>query len=101
MKDQTKHILNLSKEKLAALVKAKQRQAERRAIQATALRQQTRRIPLAFGQAGMWFLQQLAPSSPFYIVSIGLELRGELDAFSLGRALQEIVDRHETLRTRF
>jgi amino acid adenylation domain-containing protein len=58
-------------------------------------------IPLSFAQERLWFLEQLDPGSPVYNVPVGLELEGPLDAEALGRALAEVVRRHEVLRTAF
>ncbi len=57
--------------------------------------------PLAPNQRGLWFLQQLAPKSPFYNVPFALPLSGPLNVTALARSLNEIVERHEILRTRF
>ncbi|HEX6042686.1 non-ribosomal peptide synthetase [Longimicrobium sp.] len=58
-------------------------------------------LPLGFAQQRLWFLDQLQPGSAAYNVPYALRLRGPLDASALQRALDEIVRRHETLRTRF
>jgi amino acid adenylation domain-containing protein len=58
-------------------------------------------IPLAPNQRGLWYIQQLAPASPAYNVPFALSLTGPLDEAALGRALAELVERHESLRTRF
>ena len=57
--------------------------------------------PLSFSQERLWFLDQLQPDSTAYNVLIGLELSGSLDVPALERSIQEIVRRHETLRTSF
>jgi amino acid adenylation domain-containing protein len=57
--------------------------------------------PLSFSQERLWFLDQLQPDSAAYNVLIGLELSGSLDVPALERSIQEIVRRHETLRTSF
>ena len=57
--------------------------------------------PLSFSQERLWFLHQLQPDSAAYNVLIGLELSGSLDVPALERSIQEIVRRHETLRTSF
>ncbi len=58
-------------------------------------------LPLSFAQQRLWFLDRLEPGSPFYNITRALRLHGHLDVRSLGRALGEIVRRHEALRTTF
>ncbi|XXY48826.1 amino acid adenylation domain-containing protein [Sorangium sp. So ce269] len=58
-------------------------------------------IPLSTGQERLWFLEGLSPGTPLYNVHLGLRLRGALDQGALRRSLEEIVRRHEVLRTRF
>jgi amino acid adenylation domain-containing protein/non-ribosomal peptide synthase protein (TIGR01720 family) len=57
--------------------------------------------PLAFQQEQLWFLDQLDPGSSAYNQPSGVRLTGALDRGALGRALREIVRRHEALRTIF
>src|SRR5262245_5777731 len=57
--------------------------------------------PLSFGQQRLWFLNQLAPDSPFYNVAMAFRLTGMLNAEALQQALDTIVSRHEVLRTTF
>lgn len=57
--------------------------------------------PLSFAQQRLWFLNQLDPHSPFYNIPAAVRLSGALDADALGRTLNEIVRRHEALRTTF
>jgi amino acid adenylation domain-containing protein len=58
-------------------------------------------IPLSFGQQRLWVLDRLEPGSPVYNIAQAVRLRGRLDAGVLGRALGEVVRRHEALRTTF
>src|SRR5207247_10434729 len=58
-------------------------------------------LPLSYAQERLWFLQQLAPESPYYNVPMALRLQGALDVEAMERALREIVRRHEALRTRY
>jgi amino acid adenylation domain-containing protein len=58
-------------------------------------------LPLSFAQQRLWFLGQLEPESPFYNVPAAVRVRGRLDAEALRRSLEEVVRRHEPLRTRF
>jgi len=56
---------------------------------------------LSFAQQRFWFLNQLEPQNPAYNQLGAFRLRGELDLDSLQRALNQIVARHEVLRTTF
>jgi amino acid adenylation domain-containing protein/non-ribosomal peptide synthase protein (TIGR01720 family) len=60
-----------------------------------------RERPLSFAQRRLWFLDQLEPGKPFYNTPCTLRLRGALDAGALEKSLNEIVRRHEVLRTAF
>jgi amino acid adenylation domain-containing protein len=57
-------------------------------------------LPLAYSQERMWFIHQLQPESSAYNLALGLRLRGSLDENALRRAMQRIVERHDSLRTR-
>lgn len=58
-------------------------------------------LPLSFGQQRLWFLDQLDPQSLEYVIPQGIRLRGPLDLDVLRQALDQLVDRHEVLRTRY
>ncbi|MDR0281376.1 MAG: amino acid adenylation domain-containing protein, partial [Paucimonas sp.] len=64
-------------------------------------RHDTPRIPLSYAQQRMLFLWQMEPDNSAYNVPMAVRLSGSLDQAALGRALQALVQRHETLRTRF
>ena len=57
--------------------------------------------PASLAQERLWFLDQLQGQSSAYNVHLGLWLRGSLDLDALRRSVQEIVDRHDSLRTSF
>jgi len=57
--------------------------------------------PLSFSQQRLWFLEQLNPGGPLYNISGIIQLKGRLNVEALGQSLQEIVRRHESLRTVF
>jgi amino acid adenylation domain-containing protein len=61
-----------------------------------------RPIPLSFPQERVWFLDQLSPGGNIaYNFNVTIWFRGELDVDALHRTLEEIVRRHEVLRTSF
>jgi len=59
------------------------------------------RLPLSFAQQRLWFIDRLEPGSSAYNVPGAVRLEGKLDLELLERVINEIVRRHETLRTRF
>jgi len=57
--------------------------------------------PLSFAQQRLWFLEQVEPGTPVYLIPAAVRLSGPLDAGALEDALNEVVRRHEVLRTTF
>lgn len=55
----------------------------------------------SWAQQRLWFLDQYLPEPSTYNMSMAWRLDGQLDPAVLERALQEIVRRHEVLRTSF
>ncbi|MFD6065456.1 condensation domain-containing protein, partial [Rhodococcus wratislaviensis] len=64
-------------------------------------RQRPDRVPLSVAQQRMWFLNQFDTASPAYNLPIALRLTGVLDRDALRRALGDVQERHEALRTVF
>jgi amino acid adenylation domain-containing protein len=58
-------------------------------------------IPLSFSQEQLWFLHQLTPEEPVYNEPCTIRLKGAINVDALEKALNEIIKRHESLRTRF
>ena len=64
-------------------------------------KQQVYVFAASYAQRSLWFLDQLAPGSSFYNLHVGLRLDSPLDVGALDRSINEIVRRHEVLRTAF
>lgn len=58
-------------------------------------------LPLSYFQEQLWFLTQLHPDSIAYNQQVTIDIHSELDVAALQQSLNEIVHRHEALRTRF
>lgn len=58
-------------------------------------------FPASFGQQRLWFLDRLFPNSSCYNVVNVLRLTGLLNVTALEASFNEIVRRHEVLRTNF
>ncbi|RDI58942.1 amino acid adenylation domain-containing protein, partial [Nocardia pseudobrasiliensis] len=61
----------------------------------------TDRVPLSLAQQRMWVINQLDPESPSYNIPLAIRLSGALDVDALRRAVADVVERHEVLRTRY
>ncbi|WNG57420.1 amino acid adenylation domain-containing protein [Archangium gephyra] len=55
--------------------------------------------PLSFAQQRLWLLDQLQPGSAVYNVPVAIRLSGALDVAMLERCFNELLRRHESLRT--
>ncbi|WP_433195712.1 amino acid adenylation domain-containing protein [Nocardia sp. CA-107356] len=59
------------------------------------------RVPLSLAQQRMWVLNRIDPRSPAYNLPFAIRLTGALDIAALRRAVEDVLVRHEALRTRF
>jgi amino acid adenylation domain-containing protein len=58
-------------------------------------------FPLSFAQERLWFLQQLNPNDSRYNMVLPLEIEGDLDIVILEQCINQLIKRHEILRTSF
>ncbi len=58
-------------------------------------------LSLSFAQMRLWFLDRMAPNGTTYNIPMALRLEGPLEPSALTNALQDMVDRHEVMRTHF
>ena len=65
------------------------------------VKRDTSLLPLSYGQERLWFLAQLEGKSITYNISAAFHLEGYLNVSALQETINEIVKRHEVLRTTF
>ena len=58
-------------------------------------------FPASFAQQRLWFLNELVPGNPFYNISNAVRISRHIEDSVLELSLNEIVRRHESLRTTF
>ena len=64
-------------------------------------RQNSGPVPLSFAQERLWFFDQYYPGSTLYNIPSPIPFTGDLNPQVMRAALNEIVQRHESLRTVF
>jgi amino acid adenylation domain-containing protein len=94
-------LASLSPAKRALLERRRRGEAAATQVFAIGRRPDPGPAPLSFSQQRMWFLDQLEPGAPTYNLRVLLRLSGPLDRRALARSFQEVVRRHEILRTAF
>ena len=57
--------------------------------------------PLSFSQLQMWVIDRMTPGNPAYNLPVGYRLRGPLNPAALEESFNEVIRRHEILRTTF
>ena len=102
MSNLLEQIAKLSPEKRELLL---QRLSKKRGnVSPAAIKPQSREsncFPLSYAQERLWFLYQLEPDSSAYNLSAAYRLTGLLNPAVLQQSLNEIIRRHEVLRTTF
>ncbi|HEU5367284.1 MAG TPA: amino acid adenylation domain-containing protein, partial [Ktedonobacterales bacterium] len=103
MSDLEQRIAALSPEKREILLRALSKQQQAGSPQASIPRRSAAAhpAPLSFAQESLWLVHQIAPQSAAYNLPHALRLTGPLNVAALEQSLQELVNRHETLRSTF
>src|ERR1041384_562322 len=84
---------------LLVLLLSKKKREEAARSQIAPVSRTSDTFPLSFAQQRLWFLSQLQQESAAYNVTGGVRMEGPLSVAALERAFNEIVRRHESLRT--
>ncbi|NMF61950.1 condensation domain-containing protein [Brasilonema octagenarum] len=103
MSDLSQKIAALSPEKLKLLA---QRLSKKQGdiVSQTQIKcqsRQTNSFPLSFAQQRLWFLDQLQPGHSAYNIFQSMRLTGWLNVTALELSFNEVIRRHEILRTTF
>jgi amino acid adenylation domain-containing protein len=102
MSDITERIAALSPEQRALFeAKLKRRGLSAPKPQVIPRRKQQNYPRLSFDQERIWLVDQIEPGNPAYNIFSVSRLNGRVDLAVMERALNEVVRRHETLRTTF
>lgn len=102
MKDINKRLSALSPEKRDQLLKQLKKLGNTTTTSGSIEHsRENRELPLSFAQERMWFLNQLEPESATYNIPVAFLIKGELDVQAFSKSLNEIIKRHEVLRTTF
>jgi non-ribosomal peptide synthetase component F len=61
----------------------------------------TSHIPMSYTQQQLWFAEQIDPDQSLYMEALAMRIRGAIDPALIERCVQEVLRRHEALRTVF
>jgi amino acid adenylation domain-containing protein len=98
----TKRIASLSPEQRALFeLRLKEKELSLKKTTSIPQRKASDTLSLSLVQERLWFLHQLQPDIPLYNESSVFEVTGHLNSLILEKSINEIIKRHEILRTSF
>jgi acyl carrier protein len=86
---------------LAQVIEALTNQSSSSLLPSITSQERPEHIPLSFAQQRLWFIDQLLPENALYNIPLALTLKGSLNVLALEKALNSLIERHESLRTIF
>lgn len=93
---------SLSPVKRALLERLKRGKAVQQEVLSITRREEAETAVLSFAQQRLWFLEQLhEPDLPAYNIPTATRFKGQLDIPALTQSLNQVIQRHEILRTTF
>ena len=101
-KDINKILAQLTPEQRELLEKKlREKSAEKKAGTSIPKRENLSDFPLSFAQRSLWFLSQLNKNSAFYNMPALVNIKGKLNFSALEKSLNEVVKRHDILRSNY
>lgn len=94
-------LANLSPERLELLARRLRKAGGEKTRKTIPRRSASGPAPLSFSQQRLWFMDQLEPGNPVYGMPWQFVLTGPLDVARLEQSFNEVIKRHEVLRTNF
>ncbi|MBG1243505.1 non-ribosomal peptide synthetase [Nostoc sp. NZL] len=92
---------NLSTRSLSTKILSHLTTTSTSSVSITQIHRTTSAHPLSLAQQQLWFINQLAPNTPAYNIPVVISLTGHVNVAALTQSLNEIIRRHEVLRTNF
>ncbi|WP_052149989.1 condensation domain-containing protein [Aphanizomenon flos-aquae] len=102
MTAELKTVLSTQKDHIISFLNEQSSQQEKQAIALISpIETRTEKLPLSFGQMRLWLLEQLDIGSTVYNLPNAWKFTGKLNIDALEKAINEIIRRHEIIRTNF
>ncbi|PEP90515.1 non-ribosomal peptide synthetase, partial [Bacillus wiedmannii] len=88
-------------EKIRNLLEKKMRESKNQSTKKVKRNKEINEFPLSYGQKQLWFLENINPDSCLYNIPEAMRLKGSLNVSALESSINDIIKRHEILRTSF